>query len=467
MGFVDEERDTILLERVERAYAAAGLHPKESKRFRKQPLFEVIGGFVDGLAGVASAKPAFLLLTTLVATVVGASPDCSGLVMQTVLAMLAHDSLFGRPLFSLYGAAYHHARRAGPSSLRSLPLMGAARDEILAGVVLLPFAATNLRAPVSTTVYATDAMGGERQWNPAHRRWEGFPREGDTPPAGRAVPHAGVVETTVLPEVARELWRHRNRRAGHVSMSAHATAPSTLALLEEVWEDDPPEEPHEEPRHSSSDVILGAQTAHKQRHWVDRLADAASWRDVVRFRRLPATDHIHESEMRGVRLAVRDAVRRGVRNERVLVLCDSTVCVGALAKGRSSATALNWLIRTFAFELLFADIQLGMLHVGTKANPADAPSRGWPSRVGPAPDTAHWAADVLGGDVSALDPHLPPSSWERLVPAAFTPARAGPPDDWALSGAAFSALDDQRARKDPRRRARLFARIDGKTRHSA
>ena len=443
----DGERDTALLGCVGTAYVKAGLPPKVSKSFRKLPVFEMIGGMVDGLAGVSSAKPSFLLLTALVGTVVGAAPDCTGLVMQVLLSMLAHDSLFGRSLFSLYGAAYHHARRAGPGSSRALPLGGAARDEVLAGLVLLPFAATNIRAPVSTTVYATDAMGGGREWNPVSRRWEGVQ-------IGRA-PHAGVVETTVLPEVASELWRHRNRRAGHVSLRGYNCADSMLGLLEEAMEDEPLEQPHQEPRHSMSDVVCGAVTAHKQRHWVDQLAKAASWRDVVRFRRLPACDHIHESEMRGVRLAARDVIRRGLRNERVLILCDSTVCVGALAKGRSSATALNWLMRTFVFELMFAEIQLGLLHVGTTANPADAPSRGYSTRAGPAPDAASWAHDVLGGDVAALDPHLPVASWQRLLPPPFAKPREGPPDDWALSGDEFSALEAKRAKGDALRRARL------------
>jgi hypothetical protein len=97
-------------------------------------------------------------------------------------------------------------------------------------------------------------------------------------------------------------------------------------------------------------------------------------------------------------------------------------------------------MRTFYFEMLFAGIQLGVLHVSSQANPADEPSR---NRREPAyPDTRNpvvqaWAREFLAGNISALDPHLPRASWERLVlPLGATPGPA-PPDQWNLSAQEF------------------------------
>ena len=447
------DRDRVLLGDAERAYDSAGLAPRPDKRKRYESVFEVIGGCVDGLAGRVSAKPAFLLLTSLIATVVGMSADCTGLLMQTALAMFVYNFLFARELLSLFGHAYQFAGKRGADSLACRPLGGAARDEVLAAAILLPLASTNIRAPVHSTVFASDARGGSQ-------------------------PRAGVVTTRVPEAVAAELWRHRNRRAGYVSPRNgppriglagevdRVLSTSKEALLSLMWdeqEDDDFPDPDGQlwppgnwrPRDVRDAHELGAQprphpqrtnqgwfvpecakqrehAAHAQRQWVDKIADAASWTTVTRNRAVPH-EAIHLSEMRGARLAARSMLARGTRDARVLVLVDSTVCVGALAKGRSSSQELNWLMRTFRFELLFAGIQLGVLHVSSAANPADPPSRGEDTRVGPAAEVEDWARRFLDGEIEAVDPHLPPAHWERLVLPLYAAPLAEPRDFWHLS----------------------------------
>lgn len=61
---------------------------------------------------------------------------------------------------------------------------------------------------------------------------------------------------------------------------------------------------------------------------------------------------------------------------RVFILCDSTVAVGALAKGRSSARALTSLLRRYAGLSLCFGIEISLIWVSTDINPADGPSRG-------------------------------------------------------------------------------------------
>ena len=315
----------------------------------------------------------------------------------------------------MFGHAYRFATRAGVESHAPLPLPGAARDELLVAALMLPFAYTDIRAPVHTTLYASDARGGHD-------------------------PRLGVVSTSVSPTVAGELWRHRNRRAGHVSLRDPGGS-STIELVRHVLGDDDDELAEDCDADASEDPVSVESSVHVQRRWVDPLAEGCGWYCVTRFRKTPTNERIHLGELRGVREVARHAVRvKKLRDVRLLTLCDSTVCVGAVAKGRSSSSEVNWLLRTFVFELLFAGVQLGLLHVGTDSNPADAPSRNLPTRTAPAVDAPSWVERFLEGDLCALDPHLPHGAWERLVlPLAASPSPV-PPDHWSLSSYDYDAV---------------------------
>ena len=83
---------------------------------------------------------------------------------------------------------------------------------------------------------------------------------------------------------------------------------------------------------------------------------------------------------------------------------DSRVCLGAFAKGRSSAQRLNHVeVKAGAYELA-ADLQVGGLWVDSFRMPADAPSREG-GIVLPTP-ARPWVAAFLAGDLTALDARL-------------------------------------------------------------
>ena len=70
------------------------------------------------------------------------------------------------------------------------------------------------------------------------------------------------------------------------------------------------------------------------------------------------------------KLAVADTTPR-----RIVVFMDSAVCVGAFSKGRSSSFRLNGILRAFSGHCILAGIELALIWISTKANPADFPSR--------------------------------------------------------------------------------------------
>jgi hypothetical protein len=87
-------------------------------------------------------------------------------------------------------------------------------------------------------------------------------------------------------------------------------------------------------------------------------------------------DHINVLELRAIHTALRWALSCPASvGTRLLVLSDSTVCVYALSKGRSSSLELLPRIRAVSACQLAAGISLVPRWVPTDLNPADGPSR--------------------------------------------------------------------------------------------
>lgn len=89
-------------------------------------------------------------------------------------------------------------------------------------------------------------------------------------------------------------------------------------------------------------------------------------------------EHINELELATIVLALRCFIRRGGQGQRVVILSDSLVAIGAVAKGRSSQSGILRYTRIIAALLLGYDVELCLVHVPTEWCPADPPSRGLP-----------------------------------------------------------------------------------------
>ncbi len=73
------------------------------------------------------------------------------------------------------------------------------------------------------------------------------------------------------------------------------------------------------------------------------------------------------------------SVRRHAK--RTVVLVDAKALVGAATKGRTSAHSIQREIRQLAALTLAGDLHMRYVYVPSEDNPADAPSRGKPSRA--------------------------------------------------------------------------------------
>ena len=87
------------------------------------------------------------------------------------------------------------------------------------------------------------------------------------------------------------------------------------------------------------------------------------------------TEHINIQELKAIQDEIRRSTERGEHDLRIVVCCDSRVDVGALAKGRTSSRSLSVSLRKLCVLCNAFGIQLRVLWVGTKSNPADHSSR--------------------------------------------------------------------------------------------
>ena len=361
----DVREDEALLERVAAAYAEAGLEPKPSKRFRFEPVFNVLGARVDGREPWVSAKPELLLVGLALAAGIVAAGSYTGGILSSTVACWVQILLYRRAGFCLLDRVYQEVAAAGADGAAWHRLPAAAADELLMVALNVASWGTDLSAPVSTELFCTDAAGGRR--------------------AG-----AAGVRSVVPSAVAQELWRHRCRRGGYVRMETDGEA--AARRLEDYF--------------GGAGNFDYAAPLRGDSRWFGDVCDALGWQPTFAYQ--PAAAHINIQELRAVRTLVRRQARASKGPSRQLVGIDSNVVIGALAKGRSSSRRLNRVLRSFVAEQLFAEVYIGALGVPSKQNPADSPSRRRATRREPEPIVPEWAERFVQGAVGALAAILRP-----------------------------------------------------------
>lgn len=170
------------------------------------------------------------------------------------------------------------------------------RDEIACAALLLPFAHTNIRKPVSVQISATDASskGGGRS------------------------------SAITSPSFAKTLFRFAEVKGEHVKLDwvKHGIEPPSSMCR-------------------APTPLVDALQKHC---WVASQA--------IKFDR---ADHINILEMEMLKQELKDRANSGRGNARVVNLCDSRVVVGSFGKGRSSSRNLNHKLRSCVPWLLASD----------------------------------------------------------------------------------------------------------------
>jgi hypothetical protein len=97
---------------------------------------------------------------------------------------------------------------------------------------------------------------------------------------------------------------------------------------------------------------------------------------VVLAARWRALEHINSYELRSSSTAIRWLLSHpGTTGTRVMLLSDSQVAVGCMAKGRTSSHVLLRRMRSIASHVLASGINMYCRWIPSELNPADEPSR--------------------------------------------------------------------------------------------
>ena len=367
------------------AYPRFGLKAKASKRERDAIETEFWGAHVHGAEGWSRVNDSGMrrpVGATLALCELGA---VSGDLWRSIRSLWPNVALYRRCAMGLLDEVYTF----DPADTHVERIPKRVIAELLALVALSPLCWTNLRAPVSTELGATDASAG----------W------------------CALVTAEIGARTAAELWRVRDKRAG----SYVRCETEVESLVRTAWtEGDVEEQAIVAAAFADCGAELPDYSEHEKKYsWVSQLADSLGWREETRYR-VSLAEHINVKEFRSYRTRLRHAARRAeCHGTRRLTLLDSSVVRGAAGKGRSSSRRLNRIWRPVIPELLAADIQDGTLPVPTKHMPADDATRGYRTRVAPLCPPPAWLVALEAGNYAPFDDIYAAST--RQIPSVFFP----------------------------------------------
>ncbi len=375
------------------ALVAAGLPPKVSKAVRRAREANVWGAYVDGVRGTVRARLDNTWRAIILSLELLRSRRLSFDLWDTALGLWSNALLYRREGFSFLYDAYRVRSRAGVGADEAGAVgrvRASAAEELLMLCIYSPLLETDLRAPFASEWSCTDASSC----------------------------CAASVVTNVPAEVSAEMWRWREQRRGYsrngpdwltmraaveterdVAIVANAEALFSDAAIAELREWD-----------EAAERAGRAPTS----PWLEDLANSQQWRQALRFG-VPRDEHINKKEMKAYAAEKRRvAANVETQGQRRMFGLDSSVTVGAGAKGRSSTFDTNAVLRRSTPDALLGGIQAGHGHLRSAENPADDPTRGRPLRRPTAAQPA-WVSGLVDGDERALEREFPQLTRTRKV----------------------------------------------------
>lgn len=130
--------------------------------------------------------------------------------------------------------------------------------------------------------------------------------------------------------------------------------------------------------HNGSDIRVSTGLPVNAKHYPRQSVPAAFWKWSVPWsRRWSRQEHINCLELRSILMSLLWRIDHlTISNLRLLHMSDSAVSISILSKGRTSAKALQHVVRRINSILLLFNAYLLCLHVDSMENPTDAASRG-------------------------------------------------------------------------------------------
>ena len=334
-------------------YQKVHLLPHEEKATRDQVISEFWGVHLDGSRGQLRGSLKRSVPLAHIAMDVARLGYCSVDLMQTTIGSFISLLLFRRRLLAILNALFQTVRGREPHDI--VRLSGEARSELLLLALLLPVACTNLRAPVSPRVTATDAS----QWG------------------------EGAVEAHLPEQIAREVHRLVLRKPVWTKLLTPGKAWERIHGLLEPHLELPEGEEH-----------------YKSNPLWETLAEVLEYREIFSTA-ASRPRHINVGELKAV-IRAESRLGRMHGSTRELFGIDSQVTLGCLIKGRSSSRSLNQVLAQSVPNMIGYDVYSEPMYFETSRNRADGPSRG-SSVPAPSRQVPGWWASASRGDFRKFD----------------------------------------------------------------
>eukprot|EP00435_Cladocopium_sp_Y103_P041501 s2013_g11.t1 len=172
------------------------------------------------------------------------------------------------------------------------------------------------------------------------------------------------------------------------------------------------DEPLQVPRAVLAENSSAPRPFHEDPEWVEELADSLQFRELLRYR-FTKPGHINVLESRVHKTWLKYCAKHHA-NSRILALLDSRVTLGATAKGRSSSKAICRVLQGSLGYIIGGGLYPGGLHIGSKFNRSDGPSRNRPVPA-PSKDEPAWLLALRQGKYDQFDLHLMSSQFPRCA----------------------------------------------------
>lgn len=345
-----------LADEMQQAYQDVKLLPNHKKAFRDQEISSFWGADVDGRRGEVRGALRRALPVSALCLEVAKIGYATGDLLQVLVGAVISLFLFRRRLLSILGPLFQAYRGQDPKAI--IQLGPKTRETLLMVVVLMPLAATNIRAQPNPWLCASDASG----WGEA------------------------AVITRVDEKVYLELLRHCLRKSLWVRLlfpvAAWRRAAGLLEAGGEVPEDETP------------------YTSHPL--W-QTLVEALPFK-LLYSNKKSGNRHINIGEVRAALKAERILARRRP-STRIILGLDSQVALGSLIKGRASSPALNRELERSLPHMIAFDSYSEGVYFETKRNRSDAPTRHQPI-PGPTEELSSWWKSLAEGRFEEFDQWL-------------------------------------------------------------
>ena len=355
-GFKGASEGAKLADLIQDKYKSVGLIPHEEKAFRDSQTASFWGADLDGNRGlVRGALRRSIPLVGLILEIVKLG-FCSVELLEVVSGSLVSLLLFRRRLLCLMDCIFQGVRGREKNML--VRLSRKLKSELLLLSILLPLAATNLRAEVAPFVAASDASN----WG-----------------------EAGVV-ARVDWRISSELYRHVLRKSVWTKLlNPGAAWERSHGLLDPLLELPDPEQSYS---FNPLWTVLARSLTYK----------------LLYKKSATGSRHINIGELRAFltaekKLAVKYPCTRGLYG------VDSQVVLGCVVKGRSASPALNREMAKSLGSVLFYDVYSEVMYYRSADNPADDPTRGAALR-GPRLPFPEWLSEIALDRYDAFDSWL-------------------------------------------------------------